>query len=376
MPKKNRIKTTCPGVYYIEGSPRTTGRKERIYYIRYRKEGRLIEKKVGRQFQDDMTAEKAGRIRTENMATHRVFRGKLRSKNKDENIENQMTDNERSGKDLLDLTLLQEKWLLFMEASTESFILYDSKLNVIEINQATLDLYPPGTMKNDIVDKDLLEIIPELKNRYEIGKYKEVIKTGKPFYAEDDPAPRIFGDKHLNYKAFKVGDGLGMIIRDVTDNKRKEKELKRKKAELEIETINLEEANTALKVLLKRREEDKKDLEKKVLANIKELIEPYLKKIKESSLDERQKAYIGLIEANLIDITASFIREVSDKYIGLTHTEIEVSNLIKHGKGTKEIADLLCLSPNTIQSYRKSIRKKLGINNKKVNLRTYLSSFN
>jgi len=376
MPKNNRIKTTYPGVYYIEGSPRITGRGERIYYVRYRKNGRLVEKKAGGQFRDNMTPAKAARIRAEYMANKRLSNEKIRSGNINENIKAPMKVNGRFGKDISDPALLQEKWLLFMEASTESFILYDSKLNVIEINQATLELYPPGTKKNDIVGKNLLEIIPELKNRYEIGKYKEVIETGEPFYAEGDPAPKIFGDKHLNYKAFKVGDGMGMIIRDVTDSKRKEEELKKKKADLEIETLNLEEANTALKVLLKKREEDKKDLEQKVLANVKELIEPYVKKIKESSLDERQKAYIGLIEANLDDITAPFIREVSNKYIGLTHAEIEVANLIKHGKATKEIAELLCLSSYTIQSYRKSIRKKLAINNKKVNLRTYLSSFN
>jgi DNA-binding CsgD family transcriptional regulator len=287
-----------------------------------------------------------------------------------------MAASEPLGKDILDPTLLQEKWLLFMEASTESFILYDSKLNVIEINQATLDLYPAGTRKDDIVGKNLLDILPDLRNRYEIGKYKEIIKTGKPFYAEGDPPPRIFGDKHMNYKAFKVGDGLGMIIRDVTDTKHKEDELKRKTRELEIKTQILEDTNTALKVLLKRREEDKKELEKKVLANIKELIEPYLGKIKGTGLDDRQRTYIELIESNLSDITASFIRKVSDKYIGLSHAEIEIANLIRHGKATKEVADVLCLSPNTIQSYRKNIRKKLGINHKKINFRTYLSSFN
>ncbi len=369
MPKNKRIKTAYPGVYYIEGSPRSTDSRERIYYIRYRIDGRLVEKKAGRQFQDEMTPERASRIRTECISKDRFVNKKMRLMSNDDKKENKIKVEEIFEKNMSDPVQLQEKWLLFMEASTESFILYDSKLNIIEINQATLDLYPPGTLKNNIVGKNLLAIIPELENRYEIKKYMEVIRTGKPFYAEDDPAPEIFGDKQLNYKAFKVGDGLGMILRDVTENKRKEKELKKK-------SINLEETNIALKVLLKRREEDKKDLEKKVLANVKELIEPYLKKVKESSLNDRQKAYIALIEANLSEITAPFIREVSDKYIGLTHAEIEVSNLIKHGKATKEIADLLCLSSNTIQSYRKSIRKKLGINNKKVNLRTYLSSFN
>jgi DNA-binding CsgD family transcriptional regulator len=274
------------------------------------------------------------------------------------------------------LSLLQEKWMLFMSASTESFILYDSKVNVIEINQATLDLYPPGTKKTDIVGKHLLEILPELESMGEYKKYLDVIKTGEPIYAEGVPPPPLFADRQLNYKAFKVGDGLGMIIRDVTDYKRKELELKKKQIELETKTIHLEEANTALKVLLKRREADREELEKKVVVNVKELIEPYAKKIKKSRLDERQRAYIEMLESNLDNIISPFVHEVSARYLGLTHTEIEVANLIKHGKATKEISDLMDLSINTIQSYRKSIRKKLGINNKKVNLRTYLSSFN
>jgi DNA-binding CsgD family transcriptional regulator len=359
MPRNKRIKTPHAGVYYIEGSSQSSGKRERIYYIRYRSDGKLREETAGRQFQDSMTPEKAATIRTERIA------GK----------EKQITATSGSNQEITESSLLQEKWVLFMEASTESFILYDSEINVIEINQATLDLYPPGTRKTDIVGKHLLDILPELEIMGEYEKYVDVIKTGNPIYAEGVPPPLLFGDSHLNYKAFKVGDGLGMIIRDVTDSKRKEQELKKKQLELESKTSNLEEVNTALKVLLKRREADKTDLEKKVLANVKELIEPFMIKIKKSRLDESQRTYIDLIESNLNDIISPFVHAVSSNYLGLTHGEIEVANLIKHGKATKEIADLMYLSINTIQSYRKSIRKKLGINNKKVNLRTYLSSF-
>ena len=63
MPKKKRIKTSYAGEYYIEGSPRIFGKKERTYYIRFRQEGRLIEKKAGRQLQDHMTPARASQIR-------------------------------------------------------------------------------------------------------------------------------------------------------------------------------------------------------------------------------------------------------------------------------------------------------------------------
>jgi integrase len=64
MPKSfQRIKTDYPGVYFIEGTAVGTGKPERIYYIRYRKNGKAVDEKVGRQFQNDMTPARAARIR-------------------------------------------------------------------------------------------------------------------------------------------------------------------------------------------------------------------------------------------------------------------------------------------------------------------------
>ena len=62
MPEAKRIKTKYPGVYYIMGTS-VSGKPERIYYIRYRKEGKMIEEKAGRQFQDDMTPARAAQKR-------------------------------------------------------------------------------------------------------------------------------------------------------------------------------------------------------------------------------------------------------------------------------------------------------------------------
>lgn len=65
MPNKvERIKTNYPGVYYIMGKA-SDGRPEKIYYIFYRKGGKQIEEKAGRQFKNDMTPARAARIRTQ-----------------------------------------------------------------------------------------------------------------------------------------------------------------------------------------------------------------------------------------------------------------------------------------------------------------------
>jgi len=153
-----------------------------------------------------------------------------------------------------------------------------------------------------------------------------------------------------------------------------EEALREREAELEIKTNSLEEVNTALRVLLERRDEDKTEVEEKVLVNVKELVVPFLEKVKKSQLDPRQVAYIHILESNLNDIVSPFLRTLSAKYVSLTPTEIQVANLIKEGKATKEIAELLNLSSKTINTHRQNIRRKLGLKNKKVNLRSHLLS--
>lgn len=62
MPTKKRFKTKYPGVYFIRGES-VSGKPEKIYYVRYRKNGKLVEEKAGRQHQDDMTPARAAQVR-------------------------------------------------------------------------------------------------------------------------------------------------------------------------------------------------------------------------------------------------------------------------------------------------------------------------
>ncbi|MFW5500048.1 MULTISPECIES: tyrosine-type recombinase/integrase [unclassified Maridesulfovibrio] len=63
MAAVKRHKTTYKGVFYIDSKNQVTGVKEKIYYIRYYKDGKSIEEKAGRQYQDQMTPAKANRLR-------------------------------------------------------------------------------------------------------------------------------------------------------------------------------------------------------------------------------------------------------------------------------------------------------------------------
>ena len=179
--------------------------------------------------------------------------------------------------------------------------------------------------------------------------------------------------------------GIVGINVDITARKLLEAALKKVNMELEskvqertkelgAKTRRLEEFNAALSVLLKKREEDKTELEESILLNIKNLIVPYIEKLKKSRLGGEQLTYLTILESHMREITSPFTKKLSEKYFGLSPLEVQTLGLIREGKTTLEIAELMCVSENTVSSHRLHIRKKLGLRNKKINLRSYLQS--
>ncbi len=376
MPAKTRFKTRYPGVYYIEGRALGSRKKERIFYIIYRKNGKIIEEKAGRQHEDGITAKKAAAIRAECISGKRLPRREIQKKKENKNSTAGMEASSEGKGDIIRQKLLEEKWFLFMESATEGFGLLDADLNILEANSAAIEMVESGIKGMNIIGKNINEFMPEAKEGGLFDKFIEVIKTGEAFSSEREyMLPPKFGEHvYLVFKAFRVGNGLGLIVRDITERKRDERKLKKREAELEEKTKALEDINTALKVLLKKREEDKSDLQKNVVFNIEKLIRPNLEKLKEGRLDFRQKTRLEIMESNLNDVVSPFLPEMSQKLLSLSPIEIRVANFIKQGKTTKEIAELFSLSTKTIDFHRDTIRKKLGIKNKKINLKTFLLS--
>jgi PAS domain S-box-containing protein len=161
---------------------------------------------------------------------------------------------------------------------------------------------------------------------------------------------------------------------EVLSRRTAEETLHRKSEELKDKATRLEESNIALKVLLTQRETDKGELEQKVLLNLNQLIIPYLEKIKRRKLDAKLRAYITVLESNLKEIVSPFANNLSSRFLRLSHTEMEVANLIRQGKSTKAIAEMMHLAESTIDFHRNNIRAKLGLKNTKINLKTFLSS--
>jgi len=165
------------------------------------------------------------------------------------------------------------------------------------------------------------------------------------------------------------------LAQEVEERKRAETELRRRESELEAQSRHLAEVNTALKVLLKKREDDKKELGDNLMGNIQEFVTPYLDRLKKGRLTTDQQTLLRILESNLETITSPFIQKLTQRSLNLTPMEIRVAGLVKQGKTNEEIADFLCLSKNTILFHRHNVRTKLGIKNKKINLRSHLLSF-
>jgi DNA-binding CsgD family transcriptional regulator len=148
----------------------------------------------------------------------------------------------------------------------------------------------------------------------------------------------------------------------------------KKNAEINRLTQTLEKAKSALELLLEKRASGEKAVQEMVASHVENLVFPYIRKLKRTRLDDRQKACLEACEESLKKLGSSRSAALSSAIVGLSPTELRIADLIEQGKTSKEIAQMLNLSPNTIISHRYSIRKKLGIKNRNVNFRSYLLS--
>jgi DNA-binding CsgD family transcriptional regulator len=127
-----------------------------------------------------------------------------------------------------------------------------------------------------------------------------------------------------------------------------------------------------LRVLLRRMEEERREIEEKVRVNIEQMINPYLERLRAAGLRDRQEKHLETLLVNLQEILSPFTSKLLFDHPKLTHSELQIANLIRQGKGSKEIADELALSERTVETHRRNMRTKLGIKDKKTNLRSYL----
>ena len=265
---------------------------------------------------------------------------------------------------------------LILETAMDGFWVADITGKILKTNQAACRIL--GLSQEELIGMNIRDIDAVRSSRQMDSHAQGLMKKGGDLYETKfrlQDGHTVDVRVSTNFVESGVEKFLFSFFQDISNSKQAYRALREREEELQTKTDNLEEVNTALKVLLRRIDEDKQQLEEKVLINVKVLVVPYLEKLMKTAKDERQKAYLVTLAANLNDIVSPLARKLSSVYLNFTPAEIQIANFIKNGKTTKEIAELLNLSSETVNSHRKNIRNKMGINNKRANLRIYLLSF-
>jgi DNA-binding NarL/FixJ family response regulator len=197
-----------------------------------------------------------------------------------------------------------------------------------------------------------------------VGRVEVVYLESAP---EKDEGPFLREERNL---LDEIADRLGRVI----EKMKAEEELRAREKDLALMNQELQEVNTALRVLLRKREEDRSEFEDRVAKNIKQRILPYLERLKTRIPEESRKELVNILETNLYEITSGFHEQMVRFGFNLTPMELKVADLVRQGKTSKEIADLLNSSMRAVEFHRINLRKKLNLKEKKANLRSFLLS--
>ncbi len=159
---------------------------------------------------------------------------------------------------------------------------------------------------------------------------------------------------------------------DITERKHMEDELRKSHTSLALQAEKLEALNTTLKVLLDQQEQNQRLTSARLKANLRELITPYLERLKDGEMAPMDRVSLSVLESNLQDISSEFVYNLASCYPNLTPKEIHVANLVREGKSSREIAHLLGVSLGTVNAHRNNLRKKMGLGKDGANLRSHL----
>lgn len=163
------------------------------------------------------------------------------------------------------------------------------------------------------------------------------------------------------------------LVRNITKRKSMEAELADTNLRLKLEHQQVVDTNIALREVLQHVEAECNKIKTQVVDNVDKQISPLLEKLRRSS-DPSLAIVIKQIENELREITSPFTQALMNQAGNLTRRELQIAKMIRSDLQSKEIAEILDISPRTVEKTRQNIRRKLGITNADVNLASYLET--
>jgi len=264
---------------------------------------------------------------------------------------------------------------IILQTTMNGFYIIDKEGKIMEANLAACRI--TGYDRDELIGAPVRSFDVEEVEQKVTDRARKVMKEGSyRFEVRHKHKAGHVLDLEFSTNYVRTGNESFFFVffRDITEMKKTAQDLKENQEELEMKNLELEEMNATLKILLRKREQDKLEVEDNLLTNVRDLVMPNLERLRKISPGKKQVAFLNILEGNLTNIISSFTRSLNTQFMSLSPMEIQVANLVKDGKTSKEIAELMNLSPRTVEFHRDRIRRKVGIKNKKANLRSFLLS--
>jgi len=195
-----------------------------------------------------------------------------------------------------------------LNASTEPMLMIDLDGTILALNSVVAEIL--GKSQNELVGMCCYDFFPPELKKSRKARVNEVVRAKKAVRFEDSRKGRIFD--HNLYPLFNEDgkvDRVAIFIHNITERRKAELRLKKNAQLLEIKNQNLKELNAALKVLLEKQQDGSKELEENILLNFKQLIMPYLTKLKNNHLNSHRATYLDIIESHLKEIISPFAKK-------------------------------------------------------------------
>jgi FixJ family two-component response regulator len=228
-----------------------------------------------------------------------------------------------------------------------------------------------------------LDLIPDIKCRY--PDCIVIVMTGYPdkdviikslhlgafdFLEKPFPAELLL---HVISRTMRTLYDKRKVTRLFYDLHKSQAELLSNQERLEYLNNQLRKTNNALAIFAQNIENEKEDLEKRIAVKLRSLIVPAVESLRIYKNSEHYSSQIDMLIKQVEDLTSDFSPDANLAF-KLSITEFRIASLIKHGVTTEEIARQLHVSPSTVRSHRKNIRKKLNINDATHSLKNFLYS--
>lgn len=254
---------------------------------------------------------------------------------------------------------------LFTSAG-EGIILVDKSLKILQVNEKGSDIF--GRKAGELEGQNCVAIIHP--DSIDSLLAASSIKEGDVWHGEVNGITGS-GDAFpasITVNKFQMGgeNVLHLIVRNITQQKAMEEYLKQEKTKAE-------EMNVTLRNVMKAIDKEKEELELGIAQKVTTSIIPSLQKLASEENKEVRNMYMNILRDQLAGLSRSTGAINNEDMMKLTKSEINVCQMVQSGASSKDIAESMNISFDTVQTHRKNIRKKLGLSGKDVNLFAYLN---